>query len=200
MKATLSGDFQRTMNRLPPHSARLQFREWSAADSALAWQLWGDPRVSRYVGGPFSPEEVGARLARQISFSAEWGYQYWPLFLREDGPAGPAGEFIGCCGLKPCNYEQAVIEHGFYLCPRFHGQGLGYEAAGTVLRHAFATLEAGSIFAGHHPDNLASQALLQKLGFSYAFEEFYPPTGLYHRGYLLRAAEWAQHNSRAVVG
>jgi RimJ/RimL family protein N-acetyltransferase len=180
----------RMMTKLPTDTDRIQFREWGAEDFALAWQLWGDPAVSQYVGGPFSPAQVEARLMRQVEFGCEYGYQYWPLFLREGGAHSRAGEFVGCCGLKPCQYEQAVIEHGFYLRPEFHGRGLGFEAARAVLLHAFATLGAECVFAGHHPENLASQALLAKLGFSYAFDEFYPPTGVQHRGYLLSAADW----------
>ena len=33
--------------------------------------------------------------------------------------------------------------------------------------------------------NIASVQLLKKLGFTYAHDEFYPPTGLYHPSYLM---------------
>jgi RimJ/RimL family protein N-acetyltransferase len=169
---------------LPAPTARIEFRRWSAQDHGRAFALWGDFKVSRFVGGPFTEQQVLARLSRHIRYGREYGFQYWPLFLHS------GGDFIGCCGLKPCDYGETRIEHGFYLRPQFHGQGLGYEAAQNVLTHAFETLRTGSIFAGHHPQNEASRALLMKLGFEYAFDEFYEPTGVNHPGYLLKAQRW----------
>jgi RimJ/RimL family protein N-acetyltransferase len=178
---------------LPDPTSRIEFRFWSQCDPDLAWQLWGDPLVSQFVGGPFSPQKVALRLARHLGYELELGYQYWPLFLREPSPLGKSGEFVGCCGLKPCKYAQANIEHGFYLRPGFHGQGLGFEAARAALAFGFGRLGAGSIFAGHHPRNTASRALLQKLGFRYAFDEFYEPTGVDHPGYFLSLETWSSH-------
>lgn len=54
-----------------------------------------------------------------------------------------------------------------------------------VITHAFTTLHAAALFAGHHPHNKASQKVLQKLGFTYLADEFYAPTGLYHPSYQL---------------
>lgn len=180
-------------NRLPPPTPRLVFRAWTADDGPLAWQLWGDPTVSRYIGGPFTREQVAARLEKQLGFARESGMQYWPLFVRADG----SGEFVGCCGLKPGKNEPGQIEHGFYLRPQFQGQGLGYEAASAVVAHAFSTLGAASLFAGHHPQNAASRALLLKLGFVYSFEEFYPPVGL-QPAYLLSRADWRARVAAAL--
>ena len=64
-------------------------------DLDLALGLWGDAAVTRLIGGPFPPERVRERLAREIATQAEHGVQYWPLFLLADG--GHAG----CCGLRP---------------------------------------------------------------------------------------------------
>ncbi|HEY0552670.1 MAG TPA: hypothetical protein VGG20_00270, partial [Thermoanaerobaculia bacterium] len=48
-------------------SERLGFRSWSAGDFELAWGLWGDPEVTRLMGGPFSEQYVRERLAREIA-------------------------------------------------------------------------------------------------------------------------------------
>ena len=55
-----------------------------------------------------------------------------------------------------------------------------------MIDHAFGPLAAEALFAGHHPANHGSRAVRAKLGFTYAFDELYPPTGLLHPGYLLR--------------
>jgi ribosomal-protein-alanine N-acetyltransferase len=39
-------------------TSRLGFRQWSIADLPLAMALWGDPEVTRFIGGPFSPDKI----------------------------------------------------------------------------------------------------------------------------------------------
>jgi [ribosomal protein S5]-alanine N-acetyltransferase len=161
-------------------SARLGFRCWSVKDLALATELWGDPDVTALIGGPFTPEMVGARLAAEIAQMQESGVQYWPVFLREND------RHAGCAGLRPHGIERGVYELGVHLRREFWRQGLAHEASGAVIDYAFGTLGAKALFAGHHPANHSSQRLLRKLGFVYTHEELYPPTGLMHPSYLLR--------------
>src|SRR5215470_11368931 len=117
-------------------SPRLGFRPWTDADIALAEGLWGDPEVTRFIGGPFSDEQVRERLAREIATFREHGAQYWPMFLRA------TGEHIGCCGLRPYNREDAVLELGFHVRKAHWRQGYAHEAARTVISHAFESLGA----------------------------------------------------------
>jgi len=162
-------------------SRRLGFRPWSDADIGLADGLWGDPEVTRFIGGPFSNEKVRERLAREIATQREHGMQYWPMFLLG------TGEHVGCCGLRPYKLEDKVHELGFHIRKLHWGQGYAQEAAQTVIGYAFEMLAATALFAGHNPANESSRHLLLKLGFEYTHDEFYAPTGLYHPSYLLRA-------------
>ena len=158
-------------------TARLAFGHWNEGDETLALSLWGDPAVTAWIGGPFSREQVGARLQNEIVTMTAHGIQYWPCFSLE------GGELAGCAGLRP--YREGVLELGFHFRPQFHGRGLGEEAARAVIDYAFQSLAVRSLFAGHHPDNAASRRLLMKLGFRYTHEEIYPPTGLLNPAYLL---------------
>jgi len=160
------------------NSERLGFGHWNEGDLERAWELFGDPRLTRFVGGPFSREQVRARLQGEIAAERTHGVQYWPLFLLS------TGEYAGCCGLK-VRPEPRCYETGFYLKPAFHGKGYAAEAARAVIGYAFGTLNAEALFAGHHPGNEASGALLGKLGFARIGEEHYPPTGLEHVLYRL---------------
>jgi RimJ/RimL family protein N-acetyltransferase len=158
---------------------RLGFRRWAEGDASLAQALWGDPEVTRLFGGPFSHEQVRARLAREIAQQASHGLQYWPIFLLDDG------EFAGCCGLRPYPHGQRMHELGFHLRPCHWGKGLASEAARAVIVYAFDELGADALFAGHHPDNMASAKALERLGFRFERHELYPPTGLLHPSYVL---------------
>lgn len=159
-------------------SERLGFRRWRPDDLELAAALWGDPEVTRYIGGPASRAAAAARLAAEIASQAEAGIQYWPIFQLEDGA------HVGCCGLRPWRPE--VPELGVHILPAFWRRGLALEAARAVIAHAFGALGVRALFAGHNPDNQASRALLGKLGFVYSHDELYPPTGRMHPSYLLR--------------
>ena len=172
---------------VPSPTARVSFRCWQREDSALAQALWGDPRVMRYldVRGALDEAAVRARLDAEIETERAHGIQYWPIFLRD------GGAHIGACGLRPRDGKSTDVELelGFQLRPPCWGRGLAVEAARAVIAHAFDRLGIGALFAGHHPENEASRAVLEKLGFTRTGEEHYAPTGLAHPSYLLRADE-----------
>jgi [ribosomal protein S5]-alanine N-acetyltransferase len=158
---------------------RLAFSHWQPHDLPLATKLWGDPKVSSLIGGLFTPEGVIARLKREIGCVFAYKIQYWPIFLLSDG------QLAGCAGLRPYKNEDTILEMGVHLRPEYWGQGLVQEAGRAVIIVAFETLGVKSLFAGHHPANTASRRLIEKLGFLFTHEEFYPLTGLNHPSYLL---------------
>jgi [ribosomal protein S5]-alanine N-acetyltransferase len=161
-------------------TAHLGFRCWSEDDLALAIELWGDPEVTAFIGGPFTKHAIRGRLAHEIAQQKEYGLQYWPMFLLE------GNRHTGCAGLRPYRSENRIYEFGVHVRPSFWRQGLSSEAARAVIDYGFNILRAEALFAGHHPANHASRHLLLKLGFLQTHEELYPPTGLMHPSYLLR--------------
>lgn len=166
-------------------TSRLGFSTWTESDLALAIALWGDARVTRLIGGPFSEGRIRDRLAEEIATQARFGYQYWPMFRLADDA------HVGCAGLRPVPGGEGALELGFHLRAEHWGQGLGTEAARAVIKHAFSAIGAGSLVAGHHPSNEASRRVLLRVGFRYTHGERYPPTGLDHPSYRLTAAEFA---------
>lgn len=175
-------------------SERLGFRPWSHADIELGQSLWGEPEVTKLIGGPFSREQVLERLYREIATMQSHGIQYWPLFLLS------TGEHVGCCGLRPYKSEEGICEIGIHLRRAFWGHGYALEATRTVIKYAFKILGVKGLFAGHNPANEASRRLLEKLGFRYTHDEYYPPTGLNHPSYLLASEEFAREQTRRIGG
>jgi RimJ/RimL family protein N-acetyltransferase len=159
----------------PAPTHRLVFREWRREDLPLARALWGDVRVTALIGGPFRDDEIERRLEEQLASEL----QYWPIFL------AATGEFVGCCGLRP--KAPGVLELGFHLLPKFWRQGLAVEAARSAIAYGLQRVPA--LFAGHHPDNVASRSGLLKLGFRHTHDELYPPTGRLHPSYLLERSD-----------
>jgi RimJ/RimL family protein N-acetyltransferase len=162
---------------------RLGFRLWRQDDLGIAQGLWGDYRVTRLIDarGKLSKVQVQERLAKEIACQREHGVQYWPIFLLE------SDEHLGCCGLRPYDLSRRIYEIGFHIRSNHWRRGYAYKAASAVIGHAFNHLKATALFAGHHPKNERSRSLLEKLGFQYIRDEYYPPTGLDHPSYLLTA-------------
>jgi RimJ/RimL family protein N-acetyltransferase len=161
-------------------SSRLGFRWWTKNDLDLAKQLWGDREVTKlFSADPFSEIQIQERLESEIERAAVYGIQYWPIFEMS------TDEYIGCCGLRPYRPSEKICELGFHLRPAHWGKGFATEAARATVEYAREKLDLRSLFAGHHPDNEASKKVLLKLGFAEIGAELYPPTGLFHPGYML---------------
>jgi ribosomal-protein-alanine N-acetyltransferase len=158
---------------------RLGFRNWTEQDWPLARELWGDIQVTQFFGGPFDETAIRERFELHVRNQTEHGFQYWPIFELA------TGEFVGCCGLRPYWPEKFVHELGFHLLPKYWGQGLAVEAARAVIAYGFETLGAKSLSAGHHPKNVVSKKVIQKLGFRYSHDEFFAKLGMDIPYYLL---------------
>ncbi len=160
---------------------RIGFSTWSKDDVEYAKQLWGDPAVTKLIcaKGSFTQEEISNRLTLEILNQQEHAIQYWPIFERA------TGDLIGCCGARPFGSLRNSYEIGFHLRKEYWGKGYAKEAAQAVIDHCFTKLSAQKLFAGHHPQNIASKKLLTHLGFYCIGDNYYEPTGLYHPSYEL---------------
>lgn len=158
---------------------RTGFSIWTGDDMKLAKKLWGNPEVTKNIcaNGRFSEKEIADRLSLEIGNEKNYHIQYWPVFLRD------SDTFIGCCGLRP--HSAGSCEMGFHLLPEYWGQGYAFETGTAVIKYAFSELKLQGLFAGHHPQNTASQKVLLKLGFQYIGDKYYELTGLYHPSYEL---------------
>jgi len=61
--------------------------------------------------------------------------------------------------------EQEVYETGYWVAPKYAGQGMATEAANAAIRYAFGHLGAKAISIGYFDGNEASRRIVEKLGF-----------------------------------
>jgi [ribosomal protein S5]-alanine N-acetyltransferase len=87
--------------------------------------------------------------------------------------------------LLPYQPANEIHELGFHLRSKFWGQGLALEAARAVIDFAFEKIGAKGLSAGHHPGNANSKKVLEKLGFRYTHDEFFPALRMSIPYYLL---------------
>ncbi|CAF2482546.1 unnamed protein product [Rotaria sp. Silwood2] len=165
---------------------RVGFHLWTEDDFQLAFNLWGNNAVTQLIGGPFTIEKIQERFSYEIKNMKDYGVQYWPIFVLK------TGEHIGCCGFRPYDKEKNTVEIGFHILPKFWRQGFARESAYAAISYAFCNLNVSKIFAGHHPNNVASCQLLAQLRFQYTHHEYYPPTGLQHLSYILTKEQYCK--------
>jgi len=180
---TTGGGGQGEMEKF--RTERLWARSWQIEDLPLAMELWGDPAVTALIDarGKLTEAQVHEKLCAEIEQERSTGVQYWALFDHR------TGDFVGCGGLRPWVYtpSAADFEVGFHLVKRCWGKGFGTEAAQGALEYAWEELQLSKVYAGHHPDNRASERILKKLGFDFIENVFYRPTGLMHPSYVCMA-------------
>jgi RimJ/RimL family protein N-acetyltransferase len=61
--------------------------------------------------------------------------------------------------------EPDVYETGYWVAPKYAGQGMATEAANAAIRYAFGHLGAKAISIGYFDGNEASRRIVEKLGF-----------------------------------
>jgi ribosomal-protein-alanine N-acetyltransferase len=176
---------------------RLVARSWQIEDLPVAMELWGDPAVTALIDsrGKLTKAQVGEKLRAEIERERSGGVQYWALFDHRNG------EFVGCGGLRPWvdTPGEANFEVGFHLVKRRWGKGFATEAAFGALEYAWEKLRLSKVYAGHHPDNRASEKILKKLGFEFIGNVFYEPTGLMHPSYVCKAPTPETEHFRIAV-
>jgi ribosomal-protein-alanine N-acetyltransferase len=106
----------------------------------------------------------------------------------------------GCISLDGITWEFRAwridrAELGYWLAPPLWGKGLMSEAALAATRWGFETLGLHKITIGCVEGNLASQKIIERLGYRFLalFEEDFWRDGRWqhHRRYEMTAAEWS---------
>jgi RimJ/RimL family protein N-acetyltransferase len=138
--------------------------EWADREAYAAMRY--HPDVARWLM-PADGDPIAAAEATIARFQSGWktrGYAPWGVFADE--------RLIGQCGLNfvPEFDETEVL---WALHPEAWGKGYATEAARAALTFGFDTIGLGSIFAVTKPDNLASQAVMKRLGMIYRRDVVY---------------------------
>jgi RimJ/RimL family protein N-acetyltransferase len=152
-------------------TARLTLRPHRESDYDDLCALWGDPDVTRFIGGaPQSREDSWARLLR---YGGQWaivGYGFWAVTRTgEDRLIGDVGVMKTKRAMSPA---LSAPETGWCLSPSVHGQGLAVEAMQAVLAWSDAQLGPATQCI-IDADNVASIRVAEKLGYSLTHQADY---------------------------
>ena len=161
---------------------RLLLRAHRVDDFSECAMMWGDPVVTRHIGGrPFTGEEVWSRLLRYVGHWQLLGYGYWIIHERA------SGLFVGEVGFADFHRDisppLAAPEIGWALAAWAHGRGMATEAVRAALAWGDANLPSPRTVCIIDPDNSASRRVAQKCGYRETARTLYKgsPTILYER-------------------
>ncbi len=148
-------------NKTIIETKRLVLRNWTDADGDALFEILREPEVVRYIadGKPFTFEKVREFLVWAKNYELENGFCRWKVCEKV------SGEIIGSCGFARLpNMDE--IELGYLFAPKYWGRGFATEITEAVTVYGFNKLGFREIIAMTDPENIASQKVLEKIGFT----------------------------------
>lgn len=141
---------------------RLVLRGWRDEDRPAFAAINGDPRVGAWLGGTIDRAASDALVDRIGAHMAEHGFGFWAAERKADQRlVGMIGLGRVEAGALPCG---PTVEIGWRLAPDAQGQGLCSEGALAALAWGFAHLDIPEIVAFTAASNVASQAVMRRIG------------------------------------
>ncbi len=150
----------------PLTTERLRLRAPIASDADAIFRLVNDWAVVRMLSRlpfPYPKPVADAWIVRAAEELAGGRACHLVITGQEDGRE----LLIGCVGLR-LDPQRRTGHLGYWVGRRFWGHGVATEAAGRLARWALANLDLDRIEANVAADNLASAAVLRRIGFQAA--------------------------------
>jgi len=140
---------------------RLIVRRYSPGDLADFYLLTGDADVMRYIRPVKTLEETRQFLEENIAFyDQNPTLGRWALLSKENE------RVVGSFSLLPLQNTDD-IHIGYALQKSYWGLGYATEIVRAGIRHAFDNLQLATLTAVIYPENVSSEKVLRKTGFSF---------------------------------
>lgn len=177
------------MTRHELRTPRLSLRRWRDDDLEHFAALNADPEVMRWFPAPLD-RAASDELAGRIRANHErLGFGLWAVeVLDSERGTTPFAGFVGLSVPRfdpPFPATDPLVEIGWRLARPWWGLGIATEAAAEVLRSAFEDHGLAEVVSFTVPPNLASQAVMQRLGMAY--------DGVFEHPLAEPGAWWAPH-------
>jgi RimJ/RimL family protein N-acetyltransferase len=121
--------------------------------------IWYDPAITQFMGGPRVREKVRQSLQEELAVPET--YTLWPVVEKVGGAV------VGHCGLLEKEQDgRKDIELVYVIASGRQRRGYGLEAAQAIADYGFRRMNLGRLIALIEPENRPSQRLAKKLGFT----------------------------------
>lgn len=144
-------------------SSRLVLRPFEMDDCEAVLEYQSNPEVVRYVPWPVRNasmvEEALSKAIHQTNFERQDDYLSLALVRKSDG------RLVGQMNAMYVSEKDQCGEIGYVVNPDFSGQGFAREASRALVSAMFDTKKLRRVIARFDDRNLASRAVVHKLGF-----------------------------------
>ena len=138
---------------------RLFIREIQGSDIPTLVEIWTDPEVTRFMGGPRDKGFLAQSFNEDVEAGQPDSYDLWPAIEIT------SNQVVGHCGLLEKEVDgQPEIELIYVLHKLVWGQGYATEAAIALRDYALETRQLERLIALINPANHASERVAQKVG------------------------------------
>ena len=138
-------------------TTRCHLTELKKSDLEHIIALRTNKNVRRFLGGPITEKVATSRFADMLK--PKTSVHQWVVRAKSDHA------FIGLITLSP-HHDNNDTEISYEFLPQWWGKGYATEAVGTIIDHAFKTLNLPRVVAETQMANTASRRLLERLGMS----------------------------------
>lgn len=136
---------------------RLRLRQLAESDHEPLTRFYGDPEMTRYIGGTRDAADTWTWLLAAIG---HWSIRGFGHFALEEKTSG---ETCGAVGLIR-HFDWPELELGWRVFRDFQGRGYATEAGQRVCAHAYEDVGATTLVSYIDPDNARSMRLAERLG------------------------------------
>jgi RimJ/RimL family protein N-acetyltransferase len=141
---------------------RLLLRDFVQSDFDEVHAYASDPLVTRFTSfGPNTLADTRAFLERSILASVALPRRSYTFALVEQA----SGRLIGSCAMEQCDLTGRHYAFGYCLNRQWWALGFGTEAARALVQFGFEHLRAHRLWAHVFLGNVASEKILEGLGF-----------------------------------
>ena len=147
-------------------TGRLLLRTLKLDDLDALMDIWGNEEVMKYCGGAGTRDRELRSLQYYITMQEERGFSPYLVLLKD------TREVLGVCGFNP-PHEEYDAELMYHFSKTHWGRGYALEAADACVKYARTFLKFRKIGASVDPDNIASQRILEKIGFRFIGKKWF---------------------------
>ncbi len=139
---------------------RLTIRELLPEEENIFLDHYNDPEILHYIPKRTREERINIYRKAITSYNDKNDLRIWGIFNKADN------DFIGTCLLRPFTPENTQTELGYSIERKFWNQGIGTEMATAMVRYAFEKMSSQMVVAVTVIENIGSQRVLEKAGFT----------------------------------
>lgn len=141
-------------------------------------------------------EETRRFIERSLELRESGGFALSAVIRRE------GGDLIGWAGLSIPFFLPEVlpaVEVGWRLGEQYRGRGFATEAGEAWVEHGFEHHALAEILSIYDPENIASGAVMRRLGFEVDHETVDPTRGARLHVMKLARTSWLESSSRRCI-